>query len=163
MIALNWGELKQHTCCFFKKSTPCKHTSKHKNSNTDQSRQLQKEKNQTNSVSNSFKITKQNIPFSPCAQFPITFIIKVIASATLVTLVAAIAFSKGSWTPWIQGGLEQPYSKKKGGGCTQQSGTKCGVGSHRTCSHFFWLIVHILTILDKNTVFWRVATKESLI
>ena len=31
-----------------------------------------------------------------------------------------------------------------------QSGTKCGVGSHRTCSHFSWLIARILTIFDKK-------------
>ena len=31
-----------------------------------------------------------------------------------------------------------------------QSGTKCGVGSHRTCSHFFWLIARILTIFNKK-------------
>ena len=30
VIALNWGELEQHTCCFFKKSTCCKHTEKYK-------------------------------------------------------------------------------------------------------------------------------------
>ena len=31
-----------------------------------------------------------------------------------------------------------------------QSGRMCGVGSQRTCSHFFWLIAHILTIFDKK-------------
>ena len=45
----------------------------------------------------------------------------------------------------------------------KQSGRKCGVGSQRTCSHFFRLLAHILTFFDKNTVFWCVATKESLI
>ena len=38
-----------------------------------------------------------------------------------------------------------------------QSGTKCGVGSHCTCSHFFWLIVHILTIFDKK---YRILTRR---
>ena len=38
-----------------------------------------------------------------------------------------------------------------------QSGTKCGVGSHRTCSHFFWLIAHILTIFDKK---YRILTRR---
>ena len=38
-----------------------------------------------------------------------------------------------------------------------QSGTKCGVGSHRTCSHFFWLIAGILTIFDKN---YRILTRR---
>ena len=37
-----------------------------------------------------------------------------------------------------------------------QSGTKCGVGSHRTCSHFFWLIARILTIFDKK---YRILTR----
>ena len=44
-----------------------------------------------------------------------------------------------------------------------QSGTKCGVGSHRTCSHFFWLIARILTIFDKKYSILTPATKESLI
>ena len=40
-----------------------------------------------------------------------TFIIKVTVSAITV---AAITFSKGSWTPWRLGGLKQPYSKGRG-------------------------------------------------
>ena len=40
---------------------------------------------------------------------------------------------------------------------TNQSGRKCGVGSHCTCSHFFWLIAHILTILDKK---YRILTRR---
>ena len=38
-------------------------------------------------------------------------------------------------------------------GFAYQSGRKCGVGSQRTCSHFFRLLAHILTFFDKNTVF----------
>ena len=38
-----------------------------------------------------------------------------------------------------------------------QSGTKCGVGSHRTCSHFFWLIARNLTIFDKK---YRILTRH---
>ena len=38
-----------------------------------------------------------------------------------------------------------------------QSGTKCGVGSHRTCSHFFWIIALILTIFDKK---YRTLTRR---
>ena len=34
-----------------------------------------------------------------------------------------------------------------------QGGRKCGVGSQRTCSHFFRLLARILTICDKNAVF----------
>ena len=55
-----------------------------------------------------------------------TFIIKVTVSATLATLIAAITFSKGSWTPWRQGGLEQPYSKKKEGAVLSDKGSNQG-------------------------------------
>ena len=41
-----------------------------------------------------------------------------------------------------------------------QSGTKCGVGSHRTCSHFFCLIAHILTIFDKKYRIWTCCDKR---
>ena len=36
-----------------------------------------------------------------------------------------------------------------------QTGRKCGVGSQRTCSHFFRLIARILTIFDKK---YRILT-----
>ena len=39
-----------------------------------------------------------------------------------------------------------------------QSGTKCGVGSHRTWSHFFRLIASILTIFDKK---YRILTRRN--
>ena len=49
---------------------------------------------------------------------------------------------------------------------TAQSGTKCGVGSHCTCSHFFWLLARILTIFDKKIPYFDVfncfATKQCL-
>ena len=34
---------------------------------------------------------------------------------------------------------------------------KGGVGSHRTCGHFFWLIARILTIFDKK---YRILTRR---
>ena len=44
-------------------------------------------------------------------------------------------------------------------GCTglYQSGRKCGVCSQRTCSHFFWLLVRILTIFDEK---YRILTRR---
>ena len=36
-----------------------------------------------------------------------------------------------------------------------QGGRKCGVGSQRTCSHFFWLLARISTIFDKK---YRILT-----
>ena len=41
--------------------------------------------------------------------------------------------------------------------CVHQSGTKCGVGSHRTCNHFSWLIARILIIFDKK---YRILTRR---
>ena len=38
-----------------------------------------------------------------------------------------------------------------------QSGTKCGVGSQRTLSHFFHLLARILTIFDKK---YRILTRH---
>ena len=44
--------------------------------------------------------------------------------------------------------------------CTCQSGTKCGLGSHCTGSHFFRLIARILTIFDKKYRIWTFCDKR---
>ena len=43
----------------------------------------------------------------------------------------------------------------------QQSGRKCGVGSQRTCGHFFRLIARILTIFTKKRILTRRDKRES--
>ena len=59
-------------------------------------------------------------------------------------------FSKTKFVIGANGGIKADFS-------WGQSGGKCGVGSQRTCSHFFRLLAHILTIFDKK---YRILTRR---